>query len=653
MKPFKKNFVFVPVFVLAAVLISWQYYSPNDLNAVSAFEDYTGDFYLNADQANSSYPYNFESGKIIPPAEDVLVKLIPNDNNHLLIIAYYPKNIYSTPAFSLNFSGTKLIFFDNGKGYDEKPGDGLYTAIIATNIKAFKEKAVQIREQLVHNGTRPVHFENRSMVEQDIPNFDINKFDGINAVSISNLKAPFSKSLISKVRENCIFITDLKVVEDPTRTWNPCTQTGNLNGCWSFKTIFQQLASPNPQNIAGATKVSNFVKKWLTTFTINRIINSDSVAARPSVQDLLIDPWLEKSRQAGNPKGFLDMRFAPFKLIAIVNRFDLRSFATGIPAGEGRLIFCLIDSSYTKALPFTFICEYGIPMKDNCEELKDWATQWYNLKDLEIGSENYNQALQAITDQFTLCGNAKNKPNQNCLNTVRTNDRFFGPLPIITEFREFHLNNSSHQLTPSTVAQIPADKYNAHIENEVVQIMVKYINENSDSIINFTSNLPKTYEDKPLLAGAVHILDRPVGNPKDSSVYYWDGTKTRGSQSFITSSTARHIFSLNSCTGCHAGELQTNYFHVEPVFFGSEAILSGFLTGHAQPGAFDADHNPNNDDYAIIDPALRPSPGKPTIRKFNDIARRARDLKQFATTNCDDVFKLRDALMFKPISAPH
>src|SRR5439155_20526022 len=116
-----------------------------------------------------------------------------------------------------------------------------------------------------------------------------------------------------------------------------------------------------------------------------------------------------KSRAAGNPSGFLDMRFAPFKLTAIVNRFDLRTRASGIPAGEGRMIFCLINSDCTAAESFTLIFEYGINKPEVCDSLKNWATQWFNLKDLTLGSTQYLSALQAITDQFTLCGTNPNR----------------------------------------------------------------------------------------------------------------------------------------------------------------------------------------------------------------------------------------------------
>jgi hypothetical protein len=43
-----------------------------------------------------------------------------------------------------------------------------------------------------------------------------------------------------------------------------------------------------------------------------------------------------------------------------------------------------------------------------------------------------------------------------------------------------------------------------------------------------------------------------------------------------------------------------------------------------------------------------------SVRMFNDILRRAKDLKDFALTPpCTGVFALRNELMFKPIHAVH
>ena len=128
------------------------------------------------------------------------------------------------------------------------------------------------------------------------------------------------------------------------------------------------------------------------------------------------------------------MRFAPFKLIAIVNRFDLRDGGVhgikGSPVGEGRYVFCLINSTCNAALKMGVIFEFGVNKPNTCDAKKAWAQQWVNLKDLPIGSSQYNQALQNITDQYSLCGTNPIRPNQSSLDQLRTNEkRYLPPTP--------------------------------------------------------------------------------------------------------------------------------------------------------------------------------------------------------------------------------
>ena len=182
--------------------------------------------------------------------------------------------------------------------------------------------------------------------------------------------------------------------------------------------------------------------------------------------------------------------------------------------------------------------------------------------------------------------------------------------------------------------------------------MVKYINENKKGINADSYTVPAVYDSFPLLGGKCTILDTPVGFPVKP--YHWDGVALKGSQSYITNTTTRHVFSRNSCSGCHAGELQTFFTHVDPVFFGKAATLSGFLTGKAgRGGAVDADNDPNNDLMVVKDAANRGGANN-SLRGFNDILRRAKDLKMFVLTPpCTSVFALRNELMFRPVHAVH
>lgn len=297
------------------------------------------------------------------------------------------------------------------------------------------------------------------------------------------------------------------------------------------------------------------------------------------------------------------------------------------------------------------IMEYRVVKNGACDSLKEWAGFWYALKDLTVGSEQYNSQLQSITDRATKFGANPFANNKSALNALRTNDVAFSEAPATYEFREFHFGPSGNLIeTPTNF--VPADKYNAQVQNADVIRMANFINHNKQAIIAFAFILPDSLDGVPFKAGAAHILGPPVGNPPDE--YHWDGYPVKKQDGYIKSTNARHSFSLNACTGCHAGEVQTLFFHVEPAFFGTQTTLSGFLNGRAdQPGAIDFDNNYANDSFIVRDAALRPNANKPQDRFFNDMLRRARDIKDVWFTPCGSPLQFRDQLMFKPLGMEH
>ncbi len=110
---------------------------------------------------------------------------------------------------------------------------------------------------------------------------------------------------------------------------------------------------------------------------------------------------------------------------------------------------------------------------------------------------------------------------------------------------------------------------------------------------------------------------------------------------------------MNACSGCHAGETQTFFWHVQPTFYGTESTLSGFLTGTAGfGGAIDFDNNPNNDSMSVLDPELRPV-NNPAFYVYNDILRRAMDLENYVTADCGSVLQMKNELLFKPLHMVH
>ena len=77
-----------------------------------------------------------------------------------------------------------------------------------------------------------------------------------------------------------------------------------------------------------------------------------------AVKRLGVIPFINDWKAAGG--GVLDMKVAPFKLMAIVNRMDLHDAIGygGGSSGETRFVYALMDSA-CNPMPFLVIFEYG------------------------------------------------------------------------------------------------------------------------------------------------------------------------------------------------------------------------------------------------------------------------------------------------------
>src|SRR6185295_17735536 len=113
---------------------------------------------------------------------------------------------------------------------------------------------------------------------------------------------------------------------------------------------------------------------------------------------------------------------------------------------------------FGQVLQATLIVEYNIPAGSQADIL-DLANAWHALRSLPFPSEEYNAALQAVTERFTARNAAPGRPNGSALGQIRTND-FFALTPFAWEFREFHLDATTGMLVPAPVAQTPDRSFN-------------------------------------------------------------------------------------------------------------------------------------------------------------------------------------------------
>ncbi|XZF14088.1 hypothetical protein ACTHGU_20100 [Chitinophagaceae bacterium MMS25-I14] len=414
--------------------------------------------------------------------------------------------------------GLDITFHDDGQTPDIKAGDRIYSAYIQEDLQAFTSKLTQLQQTAQQTGSVTAFNGHLGTVvsANNLIQFDQARFDNFEEVEIDAMLINASDCGTSLKKENSLFITDLSVVEDPARTYNVVTGAGNPNGVWTFGNLIKNMAYVSSTGISAKTLLKEWVKGW----AYGRTINGQSVPARTDVFRFLIGPWLQKANPSfpANYYGLIGgmgtqwetdwnntpeadlLKNAPFKLMAIVNRIDLRGnsgYTGGLSnAGETRFIFTLeapfdfsavslagnppkgfdgMASGGSCVNPIDWegmnvIIEYGNPFSTACK-LRDYAQKWLDLSGLTLGNSEYNDSLEAIT-HFVIDSNAApSKPNKSALDQLRTNERIFFPSACHIaataawsasdwELSQFQLDATSHLLKPAPVANTPMNVSN-------------------------------------------------------------------------------------------------------------------------------------------------------------------------------------------------
>ena len=473
--------------------------------------------------------------------------------------------------------GGTVVLADDGTGLDARAGDGLYTALGSLDLVAFRERLLRLSRSQRAMPLRT--YRTRAKIETGV-RLDSAQFIAGRQFQYEPWGDP---SAIDPNRS--LLVRDLNVVEDPTRTRAACGQPSM--GVWSFGYLMEQMANTPVTGVTAA----QFTRQWLDSWMTNQVVNGWTVNSRTLMQEKILDPWIAAS---GGPDMPLDLSRAPFKLLAIVNRMDLRQQAAygGSSGGELRFVFIVVpDDTCEVGRTFEVILEFGVPAS-GCINQKIWALQWKNLDTLPLGSPAYNAALEAITQQVVVAGAGPGKANGSALNQIRVNENRLDDTGdgLDWQLRQFVIDPFSHHLTTSTLAQTPG-----RTVNQTTQLG-PYVNANEAAVLADDYVVPLTY---------------PAG------VKFRGGDRVYGLFSFTSATSianpdARHRFSLNTCNGCHARETGTEFRHVGRAEFGTVAPLSGFLTGIT---VTDAAH-------------LTPD------HHFDDLERRALDLETFLGSSC-------------------
>jgi len=413
-----------------------------------------------------------------------------------------------------------------------------------------------------------------------------------------------------KLIGSSLMITDLKVVNNERAVGN---------GKWSFGYLMRQLANEEQTGI----HAEELAERWVAHWNKDLEIAGAKVTNRKDGMAKLLAGWPRKK------DGKLDLDKAPFRLLAIVSRLDLRNNLIlgaqrvgGGGAGEGRFVFCALNEKQ-EPLAFTVIFEYQIK-KSDFEGVRHWAKQWYDLSSMELGGDAYLKALEALTEQFAGANNdPENPPNRSALAALRTNeielDLLAGKSPPLWELREFRLaSHSGGYLEQVTAKQTPQLGFNNKLK------LADFINAREKDILGMAHRTPVEFPPgEPFLDGAsitpVNLFWNVTVDPKVPA------TKINGD--------ARHLFSLGTCSGCHAAEafrkvenfmgdpvatvdqIPPMFTHVRPRMADKVAKLSPFLQGEGKA------------DFSLTDPAGQiDANGALKSRPFGDLRRRADDL---------------------------
>lgn len=340
--------------------------------------------------------------------------------------------------------------------------------------------------------------------------------------------------------EKVLVIRHPTVVNDPNRT--VCTGRDPKDcGPWTFGAAMASLAGTTDPAIVSAMTLS-LLSKWEQNQTVNGFV----VNARPSIVSTVKQPWL----QASGPGNTLDFSRAPFRLLAIASRVDLRASDLS-DAGEGRFIFGVLDQ-FGNPLQFTVIFEYRLIAPRGCEDVATWAWAWVNLLTKKFRDpstppgedDEYNAWLQVLTDHFATIGMDPARPNGSSINQVRTNEI---ALSFPWELREFRLvcPGGASVCDDAQLQQVTA-KQTPHVSFRNTPALAAYINQNEAAILAGTHQVPNTFQGVPFLAGNSLADFTPWNAPG------------------ITNPAARSAFALSTCDGCHTTETNTGFLHVTP-----------------------------------------------------------------------------------------
>jgi hypothetical protein len=302
-----------------------------------------------------------------------------------------------------------------------------------------------------------------------------------------------------------------------------------LDGPWSFRKLIENMAATS-----GAADTNALIRSIFEPFETSQFVNGQFLEQRGGVQGVIFNQFQIPNT---TPRQF-DLAKAPFRLLAIANRLDLRSATQG---GEGRFVYGVTSSDangvFQGFFQMTVILEFALPLKAPLDTPAKWAAKWHELDSLDPATQStaFASKLQEITDAFSVRNAFVGRPNGSAINQIRTNEIAMG---VPWQLRELNMTPAG-VMAPATTKQSP----NHTLLNESQQLR-DFINQNP--VLNATNDTSFFSLQMPTTFGGLLF----AGGKADEAGF----TSTRWQLSFTENqdtSVAVDNFGLLTCNGCH------------------------------------------------------------------------------------------------------
>jgi len=534
------------------------------------------------------------------------VPAVEFESGHFRLDIKTPPGLVAVEMRSLKSRGgaTQLIVSDemktelkdDGRSPDRKAKDGIYSGFIPGDLKEEIQRYETNVMTLKRDLPIPV-FDGREFVELKPGSAFIRPRT---AVRLPILEVSGGYDVVI---ENSIAITDLSVIESPDYTFNPCDTNngfdelgqpigaGQPNGVWTFGHLMNELAA------AGGVSASDLCMNWLDHWTQDQTINGYTAAQRFHVKSQIIAAWPTEADET------LSMSRAPFRLLGIFNRIDLRRGTYGTASSAGELRFVYVFNPCGEGVrPFYVIFEYGVA-KRGCA-VRAWGREWAELSTLKLGSTAYLEALAKLTTEVT---NLHSNPQGHKLNQLRTNE-LLSPYSSLALGKMAPVPDNIGKAIPDVpeddppVDGAPWELREFHIVNGLLQ--QKSVVATPDISMNQTAWLTGVINTIPVFGLPVVPINEEAASSLNPANFFWSAPSV--------TINARHKMSLNTCNACHGRETDTVFTHVTATDWGSPPVLSGFLTG-----------------TTVVDPI-----DSSVSRTFGDLERRRQALQNLVDNPC-------------------